>query len=530
MPNSISATGLTTATRDELVTYFTNAYQAIYGPDINLASDTPDGQLMNIIIQAILDLEDLSMQVYNTFDPDNAIGVILDQRVAINGIQRQAGTFTTTNITLVTSQSVNLYGLDQTIQPVFTVADAAGNQWQLIASQLGVTAGTHVYLFQAAEPGQVLTIPNTITIPVTIVLGVTSINNPTTYSTLGINEETDMALKIRRAKSVSLQSQGYFQGLLAALENINGVTSAFIIENTTGGTDGDGIPSHSIWVIVAGTPTAPLSIAYNSTTVYRYGDIASSAGVNYISIQNSNVGNLVSDTSFWQIYNPVAQAIYAYRNAGCGMFNSLDAGAQSYTIIQIDGSPFTVYWDQVLEQNLFIKFTANSLNGVNPPNIAAIKTYLTANFIPGVYEEVNINGLSTLVQQADPNTLVTSSGFSTTSGGVYTNTLTPSAKNKQFFVQAADIIVLPIILTCTGGIQVIVAGLVTTTTVSVVHGGNTIQFATLGGFGSMTYSVFSGAGSINSGTGLYTSAGAGTDVVHVTDGLGNVATATITVT
>ena len=133
-----------------------------------------------------------------------------------------------TNVTVTVSQALNLYGLDQTAQPVYTVADNAGNQWQLQTTQHLSTPGTYVFSFQAANPGAVLTTINTITVPVTIVLGVTSINNPTTYTTLGINEETDAALKIRRQKSVSLASQGYLAGLLAALENINGVTSAFV--------------------------------------------------------------------------------------------------------------------------------------------------------------------------------------------------------------------------------------------------------------------------------------------------------------
>ena len=191
MPNSITATGLTTATETELVANFTAAMQQIYGSDINLASSTPDGQMMNIFIQAVLDLQDLLTTIYNMFDPDQAIGVILDQRCAINGIQRQAGTYTITNLTVVTNQSVNLYGLDQSVETVFTYADNAGNQWQLQTTQLGVTAGTNIYAFQAASPGAVLTVPNTITVPVTIVLGVVSVNNPTTYTTLGINEETD---------------------------------------------------------------------------------------------------------------------------------------------------------------------------------------------------------------------------------------------------------------------------------------------------------------------------------------------------
>src|ERR1700743_3678309 len=98
MPNSLSTSGLTTATQAELLAAITASFQSIYGPNINVASDTPDGQIINIFIQSILDVEDLIANVYNSFSPDNAMGVVLDQRVAINGIQRQAGTYTVTPI------------------------------------------------------------------------------------------------------------------------------------------------------------------------------------------------------------------------------------------------------------------------------------------------------------------------------------------------------------------------------------------------------------------------------------------------
>ena len=234
MPNSLGPTGLTTSTQQELLAYFTTAYQTIYGSDINLESDTADGQVINIYIQAILDIENLLTQIFNSFDPDNAVGVVLDQRVAINGIQRLAGTFSLTNITLVLTQSVNLYGLDQSANAVYTVSDNAGNQWNLINTQLGVGPSTStglIFAFQAAIPGVVLTTPNTINVPVTIVLGVSSINNPTVATSIGINEETDAALRVRRLQSVSNASQGYLYGLLGTLENINGVTN--VINNMT---------------------------------------------------------------------------------------------------------------------------------------------------------------------------------------------------------------------------------------------------------------------------------------------------------
>ena len=603
--NLLSSQGLTTATQAQLLAYFTSAYQSIYGSSINLASNTPDGQWMNIQIQAILDVEDLLTQIYNSFDPDNAIGVQLDQRVAINGIQRQAGTFSITNITVVLTQSVNLYGLDQSAQSVYTVSDNSGNQWQLITTQLAAGPGTEVYAFQAASPGANLTIPNTITVPVTIVLGVQSVNNPTAQSVIGINEETDAALRIRRQQSVSISSQGYLQGLLATLLNIQGITSANVYENNTSSTNADGVPGHSIWVIVAGNPVVVPTTAYNSATTYSYGQIVTSSNVNYISWQNNNLNNAVTNASFWGVYNPVAEAIYNKRNAGCGMF-----GSTNYTVTQIDGSPFVVDWDVVAPINLFISFTATSINGINQPNIAGIITGIVNNFAPTVYQEVNINALATIVQQVDPNTLVTNAGFSiastqvatlsgtaasgtfefsyngnntsainwndststiqsklravtglsaatvtgTIAGGTltialgivsisslitvvsnslmtsapaaitfswnegYTNTLLPASKRDQFVVAAAQIIILPMILSPTA--------------VTVIST-KTQTFTGLGGYGTLVYSLQTNVsgGSINSSTGVYT-AGAtpGTDVALVTDAFGNTATATITVT
>ena len=532
--NSIGPTGIVTATQQQLYNYFVNAYQNIYGSSINVASNTPDGQQINIFIQACLDNLNLTTSVFNSFDPDLALGTILDQRCAINGIQRQAATYTLTNVTVTTTQVVNLYGLDQSVQPVFTVQDAAGNQWQLVSTQLALPIGANVLLFQAANPGAVLTTTNTITIPVSIVLGVSSINNPSGAISVGINEESDAALRIRRAKSVSLQSQGYLKGLLGALENINGVTSALIWENNTSSVDSTGTQGHSIWVIVSGTPTVTLATAWNSLTTYSFNQIASYGGLNYISVANNNLGNTPgSSPTHWSVYNPIAQAIYNYRNAGCGLYSrSGDANAGSYNVVQIDGSNFPVVWNGVVSVPLFIKMTVGSLNGKNPPNIAAIQAAILAQFAPAVSAEVNINQITSISQATDANTLMTfpsGNGFSTAVGGTYTYSLTPTYLDNQFTISSSNIILLPIALTCPNGILAVGAnGVQTGLTISVTHGGNMIQFSSIGGYGTLTYAV-SGSGSINSATGLYTSGSSGTATVTVTDGLGNTQTATVSV-
>ena len=404
MPDSLDSTGLTTATQAELVTEFTDGMQSIYGDDIVLTPDSPDGQMMMIYIQDSLDLRDLLTQIYNGFDPDQAVGNVLDQRVAINGIQRNGGTYTLTEVQLTISGNCTLYGLDQSVRPVYTVADSAGNQWELLTTLTNPSSGS--YLFQAANPGAVLSVPNTITIPVTVVLGVTAINNPTTYVTLGVNEESDAALKIRRQQSVALPSQGYLAGLYAAIQAVEGVTYCYIEENTGSTTNSDNVPGHSIWIIVSGTGSA----------------------------------------------ESIAQAIYNERSAGCGMYNSGDAGAQSYGVTQVDGSTFYVYWDDVITVNPFVKFTAASLSALEgasspfPPNIAAITSGLVTALTPSVYGSLNINELATVVQGIDANTMVTNAGFCLTDNGTFASTLTPAAKNEQFQIKAANVIVLPIIV------------------------------------------------------------------------------------
>lgn len=559
MPNIIDANGLQVSTRAEILDFYDAELRDIFGDDIDLSSNTPDGQLVNDFIQSVLDLEDLLVQVNNMFDPDNAIGVILDQRVAINGIQRQAGTFTITNVTLVVAQALNLYGIDQELQSVFTVSDNAGNEFVLQATQNIDGPGTYVFAFQAAVKGAVLTVPNTITVPVSIVLGVTSINNPTPATTVGLNEESDSVLKVRRQKSVSLASQGYLAGLLAALENINGVTSAFVYENNTSGTDIDGIPGHSIWVIVAGSGAA----------------------------------------------SEIAEAIYTKRNAGCGMF-----GAQSFLITQVNGQPFVLYWDTVIAENLFIQMTLTSLNGTAAPNVSAIREGLPLNFDPGVNSSVNINALGTAVQEIDPNALSNPAGFSTgrtqilslsgiaasgafkvvyngeesaaidwddsisdiqtkiqdvdglagatvtgsiagqlltvslaavslvmgllsitdntleTGGAVdivitnsvnFSSTLSPSTKNREFVVASENIIILPMLL----------APIITSVTA-----GSPRQFTGMGGYGELTYSIaVDNSGATIDQNGLYTSGMVASveDTVRVTDVFGNFAESTVTV-
>lgn len=351
MADSFTSNGLTVATLNELVGQLENDFQAIYGPDINIGQNSPDGQLINIFAQGGIDIRELLMQLYNSFDPDTASGRILDERCAINNVFRKSGTFTTVGITIVTDRTVTLDGVDgnynDTEATGYTIQDNAGNEFVLVNTQT-LVAGTHTNIaFRAKEIGAVETLPNTITTPVTVVLGVISVNNPNAGTT-GVEEETDTQLKIRRRQSVSIGSTCYLNGLQCSLQQLEGMIDAKVYENVTDTTDSDSIPGHSIWVVVDGGNPAD-----------------------------------IGDT------------IFKKRSAGCGM-----KGSQSYTILTPSGQNFVAKWDNCTKTSVSVKFNIQKTLATAIFNTTAIANYIINNSNFGIGEGAGTSSITTLAQEA----------------------------------------------------------------------------------------------------------------------------------
>lgn len=392
MPNQIDENGLQTKTVDEILDQILNGtplypgYFLIYGPDINVDPNSPDGQQLNIFAQAVIDLLDLIKQVNAAFDPDQATGRILDQRCAINGVLRQGATYTQLNIDVTANQAATINGLDNEPTDPFTVSDAAGNQFQLVNAASFSSAGTQSLLFRAADLGSVQTAPNTITNIVTVTLGITTVNNPSAVLVTGRDEETDAALRIRRQNSVSLPSRGYLQGLIGALLDTDGVVQCIVLENNTNSTDGNGIPGHSIWCIVEG-------------------------GTDH----------------------DVAKAIYVKRNAGCGM-----KGAVTYNYPQVDGTTFPVQFDRPTAETLWITFSVVAITGAVDPVYIRQQLLLLLSY--QISQSADTTTIVALIKQIAPNASVSAEGVSNTNGS-YVTLKAPTAVNYQFVPASVRIII-----------------------------------------------------------------------------------------
>lgn len=331
MPDILDATGLQIATASEIRTALEDNFKSIYGADINIDQNSPDGQMIGIFVQAGVDIREKLQQVYNSFDPDRAVGVQLDERVTINHISRAGGTFSLVDITIVTSVTVDLQGLDDDFNNVngvgFTVQDNTGTQWILVDSTT-LVAGTAVLSFRAKNIGQVEATINTITNAVTIVLGVTSVNNPSAPTSVGQAEETDTQLRLRRQQSPAISANGYLNGILGQILALEGVTEAAVYENSTGSTDSNGIPAHTIWMIVEGGA-------------------------------NSDIG----------------QVLYNRKSYGCGM-----KGGVTENITTPSGGTFAAKFDRPTAVDLYLKFNLKRVGDLTYVfDQTAIKNYIVDN-------------------------------------------------------------------------------------------------------------------------------------------------------
>ncbi len=351
MPDIIDASGLQVKTAAEITASLVSGMQGIYGADINVDQNSPDGQFIGIMTQMAVDIRELAVSVNSNFDPDTALGTILDQRVTYNHITRHGGTYTVQPIDIVTNATVDLQGLDADFDNPnatgYTVQDGSGNQF-ILAVSTTLTAGTNTLNFRAKTIGQVSVPINTITTPVTIVLGVTSVNNSSAPVSVGATEETDAQLRTRRQQSVALATTGYLNGLLGTVLNLDGVTEAVLYENDTGVTDANGIPDHCIWLIVAGGSSAD-----------------------------------------------IANALYEKKSYGANM-----RGAITVDIPTPSGSVFTAKWDQPVAENLYIRFSIQTTVAGFGFDDTAIKNYIVANLQYGIGQYAETSSITAIARDA----------------------------------------------------------------------------------------------------------------------------------
>ena len=246
----VSATGISAPAFEDIINSKIATYQGIYGSDVELTPDTQDFQAIAAESAAINDANQLAIAVYNSFLPGSAQGAGLSAIVQINGLQRESPTNSTC--------PVIISGVVGTVIPLGVIRDANGNLWNIPADTEILEPGDVTVTATAQQPGAIAAAPGALSTPFTIVGGWQSVTNAVA-ATPGAPVETDAALRRRQAKSTALPSQSPLSSILSAVANSGGIGRFTIYENQSNVTDGNGIPGHSIAVVVEGGDTTAIA-------------------------------------------------------------------------------------------------------------------------------------------------------------------------------------------------------------------------------------------------------------------------------
>ncbi|UUM20889.1 baseplate J/gp47 family protein [Mycoavidus sp. SF9855] len=227
-------------------------FRTIYGADINTDPDSPDGQLIGLIAQIKTDLEELAESIYKALDPEAASGVWLEQRVAYAGLTRRQAHYSYLRNTVLT-------GAPHTLIPAGSVlTDPHHRRWLLAAhTTLNENGSAHADFRSETLGAFPLPAETKLTIE-TLFLGWRSAKS-NQAAEVGEEEETDAEMRRRFFISRAKAAQNSVDGMIVKLLQLADVRQAVCLENDNDTPNADGVPAHSLNIIVEGGSDADIA-------------------------------------------------------------------------------------------------------------------------------------------------------------------------------------------------------------------------------------------------------------------------------
>lgn len=236
--------GLQVDTFRDLFQSLSDGYKAIYGQDIDLDQESPDGQRVAIEAQARTDIEAALQWLYSQMDPDFNTGDMQQIIAKLHGLYLRPGSRSQRDLKVTTDRPVLLYS-------GYKIRDQANQVW-FVRQDITVPAGTTTVTFFAQNFGKVTGLISDTFIQITPELGILSIISDTAV-VVGRDEETPEQFRQRRNRSLENPATGSTGAIFAKVAQLAGVTDLNIDENDTKFDDADtGIPANSIWLVVEG--------------------------------------------------------------------------------------------------------------------------------------------------------------------------------------------------------------------------------------------------------------------------------------
>lgn len=269
----ITSAGFVAKTFDDLKTDYELDFKSVFGNSIDLSPQSNFGQIIGIAADRDSELWELATAIYNAFDPDTATEDALDVLAAITGTYRKDATKSKVSVTAT--------GTAGTLVPagkVFSVSGTGARFVTLADATIGPgTPGTVTIACESEDIGPIVAASGTLSIIETPVAGLYAVSNPLD-ATLGAYVESDVDLRARRSIELRTAGNAALDAVRANVLALTGVNAVTVFENTSFATDGDGIPPHSIEVLVGGGSDADIRQAIFASKAAGIGTYGNTTG------------------------------------------------------------------------------------------------------------------------------------------------------------------------------------------------------------------------------------------------------------
>lgn len=236
MAGGVTTTGFVLKTIEEILDEIGQAQLATIDPALDISPDQPLGQINGINAKKLAEAWEALQTAYNAFNRGAAEGALLDAIGLLTGTKRLPATKSSVVVTLDLDAAITV--------PADSIIAVDGQPAVRFALKTAVTstgAGTYPGTFEATVTGPISANSGTLTVIVTPVSGWNSATNPLDAD-LGTVQESDTDYRKRQIQELQAPGECTVDAIRADLLLVAGVIEAFVFENTSMATDGDGVP------------------------------------------------------------------------------------------------------------------------------------------------------------------------------------------------------------------------------------------------------------------------------------------------
>src|SRR5688572_30034380 len=220
-------------------------------PTLDVSAGSPQHGINLSFARQIDELWTIAEQVYE-IDPDVAAAFQLQIVSKLTGTARRGASHSTVSATVELDSGTTLLAGTH----FANVTGQPENRWTPLANFTAPSTGSHQVVFRAEETGPIQAAAGTLEVINTSVTGWDSITNALA-ATVGRNIDDDDELRARREADVAQTGSATAQAIRADVNDVENVESVTVFENKGDVIDANGLPPHSVEVIVDdGDPAA----------------------------------------------------------------------------------------------------------------------------------------------------------------------------------------------------------------------------------------------------------------------------------